>query len=1141
MALTFNAFSQVEKIKSIHQEESEYYKNLGYSAEYYQENNKPAKVTHNTDKTCVLNKVVFGWHPYWSNGLEVNYDWSLISDLSYFSYDVVASTGQASSTHSWATANVVTQALANGKRVNLCVTLFSDHATFFGSSTAQNTLISNLINLVQTRGAHGVNIDFEGVPSSQKTNFTNFMINLCNQMHASIPGSQVSMALYAVDWNTVFDMPTLNNYVDLFVIMGYDYYYSGSTTAGPNDPLYHFGTTYNYTLSKTITYYLNQGCTPSKLILGLPYYGREYTTTTGTYPTSVLNPPNSASRTYKVVRDNTSGNYSFANKQFDVASCSPLYIFQSSGNWKQCFINDKYSMAKRFDIVNYRGIGGIGIWAMGYDDGYPEYWDNIKEKFTNCGTVACTDTIYDMGGPLKDYYNSESYTYTIKPTGATGLSLNFTSFNLENNFDYLRIFNGTDTTNLIGHYTGSTNPGLITANGNALTLKFKSDGATVASGFSAIWQCTIDNIPPTTSISTPLWATTDFSSNFTDNDNIQLEKKYYQVLDYNGTEWRANSNYGFFNDNFETAIHSDWTSTSGTWTINSGHLHQTQQVNSNTNIYTSVSQDSLHTYLYHWQMKLDGTGTNRRAGMYIFSDNPTLTQRGNAYMIYYRADQNKVQLYTVKNDVINIVTDIVCDVLPNVWYDYKVTYNPSTGELKTYQNNILKSSYTDPNPLKSGLAISLRNGDCDVMYDDIKVYKTRTNTEIVTIGTNKEVRYQNTNPTTASCRVKSIVFDHVGNISQIAGTDVNIDWTQPSDVSINDGISSDIDTITSNNALSANWTNSTDMHSGISEYWYCVGTSPGSDNTVSWTNNGLNTSFNISGLSLQYGATYYTTIKSKNGAGLFSNIISSDGVYLVLTASANFNSNYTTICTGDVVQFSNNSQNSTSYFWEFEGGTPSNSTLENPIVAYQNDGQYSVKLIAYNSYSSDTIYLTNYITVNSRPIANFTTNQYSGNIPLTILFTNNSTNSSSYLWDFGNGASSNGINPYYIYQDTGHYSVKLIACNLNCPCDTFLYQNQIYAYDTTVNINIIYNDKFVIYPNPFKNTINIIGINEKIDNNFVIKIYDSSNKLVRIKKQINENSINIELDEKIPSGNYNLIINYNNNNTKSYKIIKVEN
>ena len=87
-------------------------------------------------------------------------------------------------------------------------------------------------------------------------------------------------------------------------------------------------------------------------------------------------------------------------------------------------------------MVNQRGIGGIGIWALGYDDdGYTDLWNLIKDKFSNCATVACTDSIFDMGGPNRNYYDAESYVYTIAPTGANKIQLNFTKMDLEQGYD----------------------------------------------------------------------------------------------------------------------------------------------------------------------------------------------------------------------------------------------------------------------------------------------------------------------------------------------------------------------------------------------------------------------------------------------------------------------------------------------------------------------------------------------------------------------------------------------------------------------------------------------------------------------------------------------------------------------------------
>ncbi|MCP4439585.1 MAG: T9SS type A sorting domain-containing protein [Aureispira sp.] len=477
---------------SVHQQELEHYNNLGLTSDqaFDKLNGFKELPKFGVRSACALDKIVFGWHPYWSGSAYLNYDWSLLTDLSFFSYEVDPNTGNANTTHGWSTAAVIDTAIANGVRVNLCVTMFSGHSTFFGSSTAQQTLITNLINLVQTRGANGVNIDFEGIPSSQKTNFTNFMIDLANQMHTAIPNSQVSTVLYAVDWNGIFDVPALSAAVDLFIIMGYDYYYSGSGSAGPNDPLYSFTTGYNYSLSRSITDYVSKGMPLQKLVLGLPYYGREWPTVANTLPSNTTG--TGVSRTFKYIKNNSSGNYS--NPQWDVTSQTPYHVFNDGTSWRQCFAMDAQGLESRLDIVLKRGIAGMGIWALGYDDGYLDLWNVIREKMTPCRTSPCVDTLYDMGGPNRNYYNKENYIYTIDPVSPNPLNVTFNSFDVELNYDYLRLYDGLDTSApLIGVYTGTNSPGTVIANSGALTLLFTSDGATTSPGWSAVYDCGLPN------------------------------------------------------------------------------------------------------------------------------------------------------------------------------------------------------------------------------------------------------------------------------------------------------------------------------------------------------------------------------------------------------------------------------------------------------------------------------------------------------------------------------------------------------------------------------------------------------------------------------------------------------------------------
>src|SRR6185295_11760888 len=62
--------------------------------------------------------------------------------------------------------------------------------------------------------------------------------------------------------------------------------------------------------------------------------------------------------------------------------------------------------------------------------------------------------------------------------------------------------------------------------------------------------------------------------------------------------------------------------------------------------------------------------------------------------------------------------------------------------------------------------------------------------------------------------------------------------------------------------------------------------------------------------------------------------------------------------------------NPTSWLWEFPGGNPSTSTDQNPMnICYNTPGTYDVTLITTNAGGSDTLTLSNYITVYTNPFA----------------------------------------------------------------------------------------------------------------------------------------------------------------------------
>ncbi len=148
---------------------------------------------------------------------------------------------------------------------------------------------------------------------------------------------------------------------------------------------------------------------------------------------------------------------------------------------------------------------------------------------------------------------------------------------------------------------------------------------------------------------------------------------------------------------------------------------------------------------------------------------------------------------------------------------------------------------------------------------------------------------------------------------------------------------------------------------------------------------------------------------------------------------ADFSGSPTSGCVPLTVNFTDLSTGSiTSWSWTFgDGGT---STQQNPSHTYTATGTYTVKLTATNAYGSDIETKTAYITVNDIPAAAFTGSPTSGEVPLTVNFTNQSSGATSYLWDFGDTQTSTATNPSHTYTQAGTFTVTLTATN-SCGSD----------------------------------------------------------------------------------------------------------
>jgi gliding motility-associated-like protein len=131
----------------------------------------------------------------------------------------------------------------------------------------------------------------------------------------------------------------------------------------------------------------------------------------------------------------------------------------------------------------------------------------------------------------------------------------------------------------------------------------------------------------------------------------------------------------------------------------------------------------------------------------------------------------------------------------------------------------------------------------------------------------------------------------------------------------------------------------------------------------------------------------------------------------------------------------------TSYLWDFgDGGS---SILANPVYTYTTQGTYTVKLfITTSSGCIDSLVIPTAVRVGSKPIADFS----AAPIPVCgrqlVYFTDLSVPADEWNWDFGDSGMSTIQNPNHSYNDTGYFTIRLIATNNGCP-DTITRTNYI--------------------------------------------------------------------------------------------------
>ncbi len=508
---------------------------------------------------------------------------------------------------------------------------------------------------------------------------------------------------------------------------------------------------------------------------------------------------------------------------------------------------------------------------------WEHYYQLINDPPSVITITSTSGTLYDTGGAAGNYPDDQRQLWLIQPPTAQTITLEFTAFDLETNWDYLYIYDGDSLDDpLIGIYTGTSSPGVIISSGNSLLLEFRSDCNTTAPGWVVNFtETTPDDTPPVTTITqNGLWYTDDFTVDYTDIDaQSAISDRFYLAARKSiaDNDWSSDGAYGFAFESFEDGD-ANWYPVTGTYSVSNGEYLFSDDTEQNSNTYMAVEQTASFLYLYEWNQTITSTSSNQRAGIHFFCDNPNLPNRGNSYFIYLRENDNKLQIYSVDNDVFTLQEDVPFTVNQGQTYNVKTIYNPTDGLIRVYIDGVLSASWEDLTPLTSGSFISLRTGGCAARFDNVRVYTSRGTQTTLPAGFTDLLNIESESAI-PSGMVRSLALDAAGNWSLPTMETFLLDFTPPTIDYLYDGPSNDIDTFTTS-TLEANW-NAVDIHSDIASYDVAIGSLPNLDDVYPWTNQASAVLSTVLSNPV-YDQVYYLSVRAINNAGL-SNQFMSDG------------------------------------------------------------------------------------------------------------------------------------------------------------------------------------------------------------------------------------------------------------------------
>lgn len=227
--------------------------------------------------------------------------------------------------------------------------------SLLASPAARSRTATALANLVINGNYDGINLDIENIQSRDGPAMEALAAEIAARLHAS--GRLATMTLPALTTGRYgdrgFNYSRLGRIMDYVVVMAYDYGYAGGSPM-PVAPI-------NWV--RSVAAYATSQIPTGKILLGVPFYGYDWNTTTGAMAPYV-------SFGQAASKGGTRG--------YDPTAQAPYVYYRSGGQRHTIWHEDAQSVQMKLGEVVGRGLAGWAAWRLGYDD--PAIWRGLSPR-----------------------------------------------------------------------------------------------------------------------------------------------------------------------------------------------------------------------------------------------------------------------------------------------------------------------------------------------------------------------------------------------------------------------------------------------------------------------------------------------------------------------------------------------------------------------------------------------------------------------------------------------------------------------------------------------------------------------------------------------------------------------------------------